>query len=816
MTPVGPDGAAEVVGVPPELVEHFSKRRAQVEARAATMIAEREASLGRSLSASERAGTFQLAAYKSRSAKPEGGERTEQLRQRWRYEATEAGYPPEAWLAHAPGPHDSTVAASSAPRARPGAGSERTMTEVLGAIEEASSTWGRADVVEAVAARAAPTASSSAAAVREMVEAVADELLARPEVISLGPSALITERVPEALRRADGMEPTLRHGAARYSTWRTLEAEQAVLEAAEAGRDASAAIAAEEAVETAVEGGGLGADQAEAVRRLCLGGERISVLVGPAGAGKSRGLSAARAAWEASGATVRGVAPSAVAAGVLTEQAGIPSETLAKFLLDAGRGQATLRPGEVIVCDEASMVTTHDLAALVGLVERAGGKLVLLGDPHQLGPVGAGGLFRLLANDAKTAELTSIWRFDDPWEAGATTRLRQGDATVFAEYEGHGRVLAGTGDEVLDAAHRAWTEARARGHSVVVMAADHATVDRLALRARAARVAAGEVEEDGLVVGNQVVGVGDEVVTTRNSRRLVTNAGAWVRNGDRWQVLARRPDGSLLVSSLEDRGKVVLPAAYSKDEVALAYSVTVHKSQGLTTDEAVLVVGGATTAEHLYVGLTRGRQLNVACVVCEPADDGHGFLPAPSARDVLDAALRRSDVELAATEAFLVSLEQTDDLLDQQPSLRWSALYSHSCEYKITTVLLARLRVWGLSDLGARGGPVLGRVDRDARHLELVGVHTGHLAEARDLAPDRGGVHAEARQTLEAPVEVPHDPEPHHVLHHLTGDGGHRRLHERRDGGRDVLVHEGCVLLPGTPCDPLALGALHRVRAEVG
>ena len=107
----------------------------------------------------------------------------------------------------------------------------------------------------------------------------------------------------------------------------------------------------------------------------------------------------------------------------------------------------------------------------------------------------------------------------------ATGRLRQGDATVLAEYEQRGRVLAGDRAEALDAAHKAWLEARARGRSVVVMAADHATVDEFALRSRAARVAAGEVEEEGLVVGNQVVGVGDEVVTAHNARRLVTNAG---------------------------------------------------------------------------------------------------------------------------------------------------------------------------------------------------------------------------------------------------------------------------------------------------
>ncbi len=46
---VGADGAAEVAGVPVGLVENFSTRRAQVEARAAQLIGAKEAMLGRSL-----------------------------------------------------------------------------------------------------------------------------------------------------------------------------------------------------------------------------------------------------------------------------------------------------------------------------------------------------------------------------------------------------------------------------------------------------------------------------------------------------------------------------------------------------------------------------------------------------------------------------------------------------------------------------------------------------------------------------------------------------------------------------------------------
>jgi type II secretory ATPase GspE/PulE/Tfp pilus assembly ATPase PilB-like protein len=88
------------------------------------------------------------------------------------------------------------------------------------------------------------------------------------------------------------------------------------LEVTERGRDAQVGVVAEPTVEAAINGAGLGDDQAEAVRRLCQGGERVAVMVGPAGSGKSRSLASARSAWEAAGLAVRGVAPSAVAAGV--------------------------------------------------------------------------------------------------------------------------------------------------------------------------------------------------------------------------------------------------------------------------------------------------------------------------------------------------------------------------------------------------------------------------------------------------------------------------------------------------------------------
>lgn len=639
---VDENGGAEIVGVPDELIRLFSKRRAQVEASAARLIGEKEATLGRSLTDDERAAVFQLAAYQSRAAKSnDGGETTGQLRDRWQAEATKLGQPPEQWIGDLAGRRLRSRTETKLARAGLQPSIELYLAETIERLERKHSTWGRAQVVEALSVVLPTRQATKAESLRRAIEAAADLLLHHPDVVRLTTPS----------------RPDMRHGAVRYSTWWTLKTEQAVLDNVESGRRAAVAVVPTHRV---LAEACFGPDQDEAVRRLCGGGERVAVMVGPAGSGKSRSLAAARQAWEAAGITVRGVAPSAVAAGVLTEQAGIGSDTLTKFLADASKGRLILQRGQVVICDEASMVSTRDLARLVLLVEDAGAKLVLVGDHYQLGSVEAGGLFRLLATDAKTAELTGVRRFAERWEAQTTVRLRRGDVTVIDEYIERNRVRSGNRDRALDAAHRAWLDARAAGRSVVVMAADHDNVDQLAARSRAHRVDAGEVEGGGVILGNQTVGVGDEIVTTHNDRRLVTTTGAWVRNGDRWQVTRRSRRGALQLSSLEGRGKVTVPGDYVAEHVALAYAVTVHKGQGVTTDEAVLIVDRATAAEHLYVGMTRGRQRNLACVVTEPPGDEHQRNQPPTAAEVLAGALRKTSNEKSATETLRGELDLHD------------------------------------------------------------------------------------------------------------------------------------------------------------
>ncbi|MDP9454086.1 MAG: AAA family ATPase, partial [Actinomycetota bacterium] len=659
--PVDRNGQADIVGVPKDLVEHYSKRSRAMEAVAKTKIAESEHILGRSLTAQERRRTYERAVLDTRDAKDHAEVSDDGLHDRWHADAEAAGFAPETWLAE-------VVDRRGAQRE---VDFEAVVAESLAELARASSTWGRRHVVQQVACRA-PAGLASAEEARCWVEQVADEVLAHPSVVRLvAPSP----DVPEDLRRRDGRSVYEAHGAPRYSTLATLATEQQVLDVVLAGREAGRGVASASATEAAIGEANLVEDQAHAVRRLCLGGEAVTALVGPAGAGKSHTMGTAAQAWEDCGIAVRGLALSAAAAGVLEFEAGIASETIAKLLYEHDRPGGPsegwrLHRGEVVVVDEAAMVASADLARVVNLATEAQAKVVLVGDHRQLGAVEAGGLFRLLAAETEAAELTGVRRFHAAWEREASLRLRDGDRTVIEEYLQRGRVVGGERAVMVDEAFERWQLTRARGGSVVVCAADHATVDELAMRARAARVAAGEVEADGVVAGNHLVGVGDEIVTTRNDRRLVTSRGGWVRNGDRWQVLARSGDDRLLVEDLAGRGRVEFPGDYVRDEVALAYAVTIHKAQGVTVDRSILLVDERTTAEGLYVGMTRGRSSNLALAICDDAGAEHPPAgPVRSAEEVVLAAMGRSSAEVAALEALREAFARSESLATLAPRL---------------------------------------------------------------------------------------------------------------------------------------------------
>lgn len=133
--------------------------------------------------------------------------------------------------------------------------------------------------------------------------------------------------------------------------------EQRALSHALDRHDTGIAVADDRHREVAIRRRTLTDEQQRRVRRLTSSGSGVEVVVGKAGTGRTYAPDAARDAWQASGIRVTGVALAARAALELEASAGIRSTTLARLLgqLDDHRHGAPLKPGSVLVVDEAGM-----------------------------------------------------------------------------------------------------------------------------------------------------------------------------------------------------------------------------------------------------------------------------------------------------------------------------------------------------------------------------------------------------------------------------------------------------------------------------
>lgn len=510
----------------------------------------------------------------------------------------------------------------------------------------------------------------SAAQAIVAVEARTAAVLASPEVIRLaGPER---SRAGFPKRVSDGRSTVTRAGDRYYSVDAVLAQEIRVLERAEAGRTAGAAVVPADVLHRAIAAHDeafphrrLSDDQRLAVTAFTADGQRVSILIGPAGTGKSVTLGVARAAWEAAGYRVRGYAPFGAAAASLQQSARMESEVVAKLLYEQRRLEQlapeerdrwALTSRDVVVVDEAGTLGTADLDQLLAAVEGAGAKLVLAGDHRQLAPVARGGLFPELHRRLGGAELTVAHRLERAWEREAAMAIRRQDVAGLDDYAAHDRIRSGDRQAMIEAVYDHWADGYLSGRDSLMVARTNEAVDELNQRAQRLLVELGRVEAGGIAIaGGAVANVGDVVITRHPDRRIrVSGATRHVRNGARWRVVEVGPAGLVAEELGAERrpGRANIPARYAADHVRLGYAATGHSSQGRTVDRVGVVVQGGEDANWLYSALTRGREGTMLFVATEATELAaeYGKEP-PVARQLLEAVvLRNGEQQSAAAE----------------------------------------------------------------------------------------------------------------------------------------------------------------------
>lgn len=398
---------------------------------------------------------------------------------------------------------------------------------------------------------------------------------------------------------------------ARYSTKEMVDVERRMADSADRMAASRTFGVSRGHVEQAIADRPFLADEQRQAVRHVLGPERIEAVVGMAGAGKSTMLGAARQAWEAEGYQVMGAALAGKAAEGLEESSGIRSRTLASYERSWERGRDLLGSRSVLVVDEAGMVGSRQLSRILEQADRAGAKVVLVGDPEQLQPIGPGAAFRAVAERVGFVELGEIRRQREGWQRAASVDFgRYRTAEGLAAYAERGAVRfegdTGAARSAIVKDVIADMDARPDG-SRLVLAHRRVDVAELNDSIRAVRQGRGELAGEQVyqtTEGERAFAAGDRILFRENNRDL------GVKNGMLGTVERAEPgrlEVRLDTAKGPGQGRRVSVSMADYAAVDHGYATTIHKAQGATVDRTHVLASGTMDRHLTYVGMTRHR-----------------------------------------------------------------------------------------------------------------------------------------------------------------------------------------------------------------
>ena len=369
----------------------------------------------------------------------------------------------------------------------------------------------------------------------------------------------------------------------------------------------------------------LAGGQQEAVRLALT--EKVAVLTGGPGCGKSFTVRSIVTLAAAEGARIALAAPTGRAARRLTELTGVEAVTVHRLLELRPGGTAAFdreRPvqADLVVVDESSMLDLLLANRLVRAVP-PGAHLLLVGDVDQLPSVGAGEVLRdLLAEGTPIPHVRLTQVFRQAGRSGVVANAHRINAGSLPQVRGLDDVFLFSTDDAEEAARLAVDVVVRRiparfgldpRRDVQVLTPVH--------RGPAGAAALNELLQDALTparpdrpekrFGGRVFRVGDKVSQLRNDYDKGANG---VFNGTQGIVTAI--DGAeQTLTVVTDEGETIGYDFGELDELVHAYAVTVHRSQG--SEYPCVVIPLTTSAwmmlqrNLLYTAVTRAERLVV-------------------------------------------------------------------------------------------------------------------------------------------------------------------------------------------------------------
>lgn len=324
----------------------------------------------------------------------------------------------------------------------------------------------------------------------------------------------------------------------------------------------------------------------------------VGVLTGGAGVGKTTVLRVIIELANRQALTVFQMALAGRAAQRMAEATDAPASTIAKFIASARSGKVEVPANSLIVIDEASML---DLPSFYRVLKYLpdGVRLLLVGDPAQLPPIAFGLVFHKLVESSRVpkAHLTVVHRqAASSGIPAAAAAVRAHELPAFVPYAGlHNGVsfVECVADDVMTQLRRIAEHWHSEDFQVLsAVNSGKAGVHHInqSFHSDACDV---DIGLPPFVAGEPVI-------------HRVNDYERGLMNGSLGRVVDVADDGLLSLDFEGDRHSFEPNEA--REQVELAYAISVHKSQGSQFKRVVVVVGKSRILDHalIYTALTRG------------------------------------------------------------------------------------------------------------------------------------------------------------------------------------------------------------------
>lgn len=356
---------------------------------------------------------------------------------------------------------------------------------------------------------------------------------------------------------------------------------------------------------------------------------RIAVIEGSPGSGKTTTLAPIVDAYRNAGFHVLGAASAWRTANMLHDELQIESRAIASWLEISRHGQPFLDHRTLLIVDEAGLLSSTDTYEILRAVEKAGAKLLLVGDRDQLQAIGGAAGLPLVARAVDHARVSTIVRQHDAWARDAVTAFGQGNADqALAEFEKRGRLIEAQNEHAaLRVIGDRWAQLRQQqpAASILLIAKTNSEVTAISREIRARLRAKGNVYGPDIAVravtpsghsSDIQIAAGDRI------RFLARNVGLGIINGTTGTVVRISDPASTLdplsqcIEAEVDGKRITFsPADFADDkgraQLGWAYASTAFGSQGITVDHAVVLVSAAFDRHDSYVAASRARDTTV-------------------------------------------------------------------------------------------------------------------------------------------------------------------------------------------------------------